>query len=63
VSWAAIGAWFGVFAGLAGIAALALTVRARLQAGLPNGTLIGFVLTGLAAIGLSAFLMVWGLGP
>jgi len=63
VSWAAIGAWFGVFAGLAGIAALVLTVRARMQAGLPTGTLIGVALTGLGATGLSAFLMTWGLGP
>jgi len=63
VSWAAIGAWFGVFAGLAGIAALVLTVRARMQAGLPTGTLVGFALVGLAAVGLSAFLMTWGLGP
>jgi len=63
VSWAAVGAWFGVFAGLAGIAALVLTVRVKMQSGLPTGTLIGFALTGLAAVGLSAFLIVWGLGP
>jgi pimeloyl-ACP methyl ester carboxylesterase len=63
VPWAAFGAWFGVFAGLAGIATLVLTVRARMQAGLPNGTLAGFVITGLAATSLSVFLVYWGLGP
>jgi hypothetical protein len=42
---------------------LALTVRARRRAALPVGTLIGFVITGLAAVSLSVFLLVWGLGP
>jgi pimeloyl-ACP methyl ester carboxylesterase len=63
VPWAAFGAWSGVFAGLAGIAALTLTVRARMQASLPTGTLVGFVITGLAAVSLSVFLASWGLGP
>jgi len=63
VGWAAFGAWAAVFAGLAGIAALVLTVRARRQQSLPTGTLVGFVITGLAAISLSVFLIYWGLGP
>lgn len=62
VPWAAFGAWFGLFAGLAGIVAIVLSVRAR-RGGLPTGTLVGFLITGLSAISLSAFLLAWGLGP
>ena len=63
VGWAAFGAWAAVFAGLAGITALVLTVRARRQQSLPTGTLVGFVITALAAVSLSVFLVYWGLGP
>ena len=63
VGWAALGAWAGVLAGLSGVLALVLTVRARQQAALPVGTLLGFVVTSLAAVSLSVFLVVWGLGP
>lgn len=63
VGWAAIGAWAGVLAGLLGVLALVLVVRARRRVALPAGTLIGFVITSLAAVSLSVFLMVWGLGP
>lgn len=62
VPWAASGAWSGLLAGLAGIVAIVLSVRAR-RNGLPTGTLVGFVITGLSAISLSAFLLTWGLGP
>jgi len=63
VGWAAIGAWAGVLAGLLGVLALVLVVRARRRVALPAGTLIGFVITSLAVVSLSVFLMVWGLGP
>ena len=63
VGWASIGAWLGLLAGILGVAALALTVRARLTHALPIGALTGFVVTSLAAISLSAFLWVWGLVP
>jgi presenilin-like A22 family membrane protease len=63
VPWASLGAWSAVFAGFAGIAALVLSVRARMHSSLPTGTLVGFVITGLAAVSLSAFLVYWGLGP
>ena len=63
VGWAAIGAWLGVFAGLAGVVALVLTIQAKRNVALPPGTLIGLLLTGLAAVSLSVFLQVWGLGP
>ena len=52
-----------VFAGLFGLAALVLTIRARMKDRLPIGTLTGFLLTGLAAVGLSSFLLYWDLGP
>ena len=63
VGWGAFGAWAGVLAGLSGLVALVLTVRARRRAALPVGTLAGFLITGLAAVSLSVFLLVWGLGP
>ena len=63
VPWAAFGAWLGVLAGVLGIVAIILTVRARMQAALPIGTLLGFLITALAAVSLSAFFLTWGLGP
>lgn len=63
VGWAALGAWSGVLAGLAGAVAVALAARVRFRTGLPAGSLLGFVVTGFAAISLSAFLLGWGLGP
>ena len=63
VGWAAFGAWAGVLAGPVGVLALALAVRARRDVALPIGTLAGFVITNLAALSLSVFLTMWGLGP
>lgn len=63
VGWGAFGAWFGMLAGLLGIVALVLTIRARMADGLPIGTLTGFLVTAASAVSLSAFLIVWGLGP
>lgn len=63
VPWARFGALAGILTGILGIAAVALTVRARRRRKLPVGTLTGFVLTGLAAVSLSAFLIYWDLGP
>ena len=45
VGWASFGAWAGVFAGLAGVVALVLSVLARRNVNLPLGTLAGFVIT------------------
>ena len=55
--------WAGLLAGVLGLATLLAAVRARRQHGLPGSPLLGFVLTGLAAIGLSSFMLTWGLGP
>jgi pimeloyl-ACP methyl ester carboxylesterase len=63
VPWAWWGALAGLFAGLSGIAAIVFTVRARMNGKLPIGTLVGFLMTGIAAVGLSTFLLYWDLGP
>jgi len=63
VPWAWWGSFAGLFAGLAGIAAIVFTIRTRMQERLPIGTLVGFLLTGIAAVGLSSFLLYWDLGP
>jgi hypothetical protein len=63
VPWARIGAWAGLIAGLLGLVAVALTIRARFKRRLPIGTLVGFLLTGLGAASLAAFLLYWDLGP
>jgi hypothetical protein len=63
VPWAKYGALAGLLAGIAGIGSVVLTVRAQRRQKLPIGTLLGFLLTGLAAISMSLFLIFWGLGP
>jgi len=63
VPWARIGAVSGLLAGIFGIAAVAFIVRERRKGKLPIGTLVGFLLTGIAAVGLSTFLLYWDLGP
>ena len=63
VGWGVLGAWSGILAGLFGIAAVVLTIGARREHALPVGTLTGFLLTGIAAISLSLFMLVWGLTP
>jgi hypothetical protein len=63
VSWAWYAAVAGLLAGVAGIATVVLTLRARRHERLPIGTLLGFLLTGIAAVSFSVFLMVWDLGP
>lgn len=62
VPWARFAAWAGLFAGLAGIAAIVLTVRHRMAQSLPNSSFAGLVVTGVAAVSLSVFLMYWDLG-
>mgnify|MGYP000591476912 CR=1 FL=1 len=61
--WAAYGAWTGLAAGILGIMAIWTTVRARRVYSLPGSRVVGFVLTGLAALLLSLFQLFWGLGP
>lgn len=63
VPWAVYGAWLGLLGGLVGLLAVVITFRRLFRQGLPPGTWFGFVLTGLAAVSLSAFMLSWGLGP
>ncbi|MGB5492427.1 MAG: alpha/beta fold hydrolase [Woeseiaceae bacterium] len=63
VPWAIYGALAGLLAGLFGIAAIVFTVRTRRVRALPIGTLTGFMLTGIAALGLCTFFLYWGLSP
>lgn len=63
VPWARFGALAGPLAGVAGLAAVALTLDAQRRKRLPVGTLVGFLLTGLAAVSFSALLIYWDLGP
>ena len=63
VPWAQYGAWLGLVAGVLGLVTLLVTINARRHGPLPIGTLLGFLLTGTAALGLSSFMLMWGLGP
>jgi len=63
VPWAKYGAWIGIIAGVLGLITLFATFRTQSKSALPIGTLLGFVLTGGAAVGLSAFLLAWDLAP
>ena len=63
LSWASVGAWLGLAAGIGGLLSLFTTVRARRLYDLPGSRVVGFFLTGLAAFVLSAGLLFWGLGP
>lgn len=61
--WAWYGAAAGLLAGIAGLATVVLTIWAQSKKKFPIGSLLGFLLTGLAAISFSSFLIYWGLGP
>lgn len=63
VPWTWYGAAAGLLAGIAGLATVVLTIRAQAKKKLPVGSLLGFLLTGLAAFSFSLFLISWGLGP
>jgi pimeloyl-ACP methyl ester carboxylesterase len=54
------GAWLGLAAGVLGLLTVVVAVRTR---NLPYSRLIGFALTGFAALSLGLFLYTWDLGP
>jgi hypothetical protein len=60
VPWARWGAWLGLAAGVFGLLTLIVAVR---WPGLARSRVLGFVLVGFAALGLSLFLYSWDLGP
>jgi len=59
VPWAWYGAVAGLLAGIAGLATVVLTIRAQSKKRLPVCSLLGFLLTGLAAFSFSLFLVSW----
>jgi hypothetical protein len=58
VPWARWGAWLGLVAAVLGLLTVVVALR---QQRLPRSRAIGFVLTGLAALGLGLFLLTWDL--
>ncbi|MEJ2385554.1 MAG: alpha/beta fold hydrolase, partial [Xanthomonadales bacterium] len=60
VPWALWGAWGGLLAGVLGLLTVFLSLR---QFGRQRAAATGFLLTGLAALGLATFLLYWDLGP
>jgi hypothetical protein len=63
VPWAVYGAWGGVAAGVLGFLTLVATFAARRRHRLPGSRVVGFGLTGIAAMALSTFMLVWDLAP
>ena len=63
VPWAGYAAWLGLAAGLLGLLTLFAAFSARRRRRIPTGTMLGLILTGAAAIGLSSFMLAWGLAP
>lgn len=63
VPWAKYGAWLGLVTGLLGLVTIIKAVKGRREHLVTTGSMLGFVLTGAAAIGLSSFMSLWGLGP
>ncbi|WP_421785450.1 alpha/beta fold hydrolase [Hyphobacterium sp.] len=60
---AVIGAWLGLLSGLLGLLALVQLFRSRADGAVRFGTLTGVTLTGLAAISLTVFALMWDLTP
>ncbi len=63
VHWAGWFAWLAPLLGLLGIAVLVRLVMVRRDRWLPLGTLLGVGVTGVTALSLSVFTLVWGLWP
>ena len=61
VPWAVYAAWLGVIAGVLGLVAIFSALLNKSQ--VPTGSKLGFVVTGLAAVGLSSFMFFWDLAP
>jgi len=57
------GAWLGVLAGVLGLVSLLSTISNGRGGGLGINTYLGLLLTGLGAVGISTFMLYWGLLP
>ena len=63
VPWARWGGYLAIVAVVLGLWSVVTTIRARREVTFPFTSLVGFLLTGLAAIGMGSFILLWGLGP
>ncbi len=63
VPWAKFAAYAALLAGILGVATMVLTIRARRASKIPLGKVLGLWVTGMAAVTLSVFFLVWDLGP
>ena len=63
IPWGLYGAGLGVAAGIAGLLAMFTAIAARRGRKIGTGSMFGFFLTGAAAVGLSTFMLMWGLSP
>ncbi|MDH3603654.1 MAG: alpha/beta hydrolase, partial [Candidatus Tectomicrobia bacterium] len=63
VPWAKYSAWLGLFAGVFGIITIVAAIRGKGRHQIPTGSMLGFILTGIAALGLSSFMYFWDLAP
>lgn len=63
VPWARWGGYLAIVAVLVGLWSLWATLGARRAVRFPLTSLVGFLLTGVAAVGLGSFILIWGLGP
>ncbi len=63
VPWASYAAWIGLIAGVVGLIALIKTLRKHMADRLPFGTMLGLSLTGISAVAISLFMLLWDLGP
>jgi pimeloyl-ACP methyl ester carboxylesterase len=57
------GAWLGVLAGVLGLISIFTTISSGRGDGLGFTTYLGLLLTGLGALGISSFMLYWGLLP
>ncbi len=63
VDWGVWGAWALLAGGIAGILTILVAITSRSTYLTPKASTLGFILTGLAAVGLGSFAMFWGLSP
>ncbi|GJM09367.1 MAG: cysteine proteinase [Lysobacteraceae bacterium] len=63
VPWASWGGYLAIVAVVLGLWSLWTTFSVKRRMSYPPTSMMGFMLTSLAAVGLGSFILVWGLGP